>query len=363
MSLRVAFVSASFMVLGAACGGGGGTDVASQPAAAAPPPSGPSPQTPPPATSASGDLIWGVNGHPFTAYPDISIEDQVRLVVELGASQYRINMSGGTTPQQLDSVVSYAASRGVQVLPILQPPVSLDADSAEVIYRKSYDYAFGYAAYFKGRMPVWEIGNEMENYAIIKPCEMRDDGTQYPCEWGPAGGVGPLEYYGPRWAKVSAALKGMSDAVQQADPGALKAMGTAGWGHTGAFDRMQADGIRWDISVWHDYDKDNGWAMEKLARFGKPIWITEFNHPYGSRDGETAQAEGLAERINRYRTYREKYNVTAAHVYELLDEPYWNDFEAIMGLYKVERNSAGRWAPTGPKQAYTRMRDLIAKRS
>ena len=68
---------------------------------------------------------------------------------------------------------------------------------------------------------------------------MQDDGKQYDCAWGPAGGVGPLEYYGPRWQKVSAVLKGLSEGAAAADPAVLKAMGTAGWGHLGAFERRR----------------------------------------------------------------------------------------------------------------------------
>ena len=31
----------------------------------------------------------------------------------------------------------------------------------------------------------------METYAILKPCERQDDGVQYNCAWGLAGGVKP----------------------------------------------------------------------------------------------------------------------------------------------------------------------------
>ena len=129
-----------------------------------------------------------------------------------------------------------------------------------------------------GEVRVWELGNELENYAIIRPCEMRMDGTKYPCEWGPAEGSGPLHYYGPRWEKVSAALKGMSDGMIAVDPTIRKAMGTAGWGHTGAFELMQRDGIQWDISVWHLYGDDPEWAFKVLKGYGHPIWVTEFNN-------------------------------------------------------------------------------------
>ena len=48
------------------------------------------------------------------------------------------------------------------------------------LYSKSYSLAVSLASQFKDEIRVWELGNEMENYAIIKPCEMRDDGSRVP---------------------------------------------------------------------------------------------------------------------------------------------------------------------------------------
>ena len=153
-----------------------------------------------------------------------------------------------------------------------------------------------------------------------RPCEKRDDGTKYPCQWGPAGGVTALEYYGPRWAKVSAVLKGLSDGMTAADPTIRKAMGTAGWGHMGAFERMQRDGIQWDISVWHIYGEDPEWAFAKLAQFKRPIWVTEFDNPRGSQEDEQQQAAGISLMMSRLRALKDRYNVEAAYIYELMDE-------------------------------------------
>ncbi|TIP52118.1 MAG: hypothetical protein E5X56_34480, partial [Mesorhizobium sp.] len=85
--------------------------------------------------------------------------------------------------------------------------------------------------------------------AILMPCEMQDSGIQYNCSLGPAGGTETSDYFSPRWAKVSAVLRGLSDATIAVDATIRKAMGTAGWGHRAAFTRMLQDGIRWDISV------------------------------------------------------------------------------------------------------------------
>lgn len=312
------------------------------------------------AYAAAPDIIWGVNGHPFTAYPNITMEAQLDTVKGLGMTHYRVNLRPDGSTYDLDQLVKLAAQRGITILPILSVDASFEKDSADMIYHKSYQIARHLAKRYAGRIKVWELGNEYENFAIIQPCEMRDDGTQYPCEWGPAGGVGPLEYYGPRWAKVSAALRGMSDGAKAGDPTVLRAMGTAGWGHLGAFDRLAADGVEWDISVWHQYQPGNDEFMKHVASFGKPIWITEFNYGGGSTDGEAAQAAGLAEMMTRHREIRAPFGVQAVFIYELFDEPYWEGYESRMGLIHLEKDSRGLWRIGPPKKAYEAVRNLIA---
>jgi len=305
------------------------------------------------------DLIWGVNGHPLVSYPGVSLEEQVGLLAQLGASQYRVDISSVNQAAHLATLIEVADSRGITVLPVLIPPAKLDQD-AGTVYLQSRRYAEYYASRFPN-LKVWELGNEMENYAILQPCEIRDDGTVYNCEWGPAAGVTPLEYHGGRWSKVSAALKGMSDGIHAILPDAKRAIGTAGWGHVGAFERMVQDGIGWDITVWHHYGDDPEWGLSRIAKFGKPIWITEFNHPYGSKkDGVVGQARGLVATMKQFRALKKKHKVEAAHIYELLDETYWlPDFEAHMGLVYLNRDGKGQWRTTGKKPAFCAVKALI----
>ncbi|MDJ1157088.1 glycosyl hydrolase [Chelatococcus sp. SYSU_G07232] len=310
---------------------------------------------------ARADLMWGVNGHPLNSYPGVSFERQLDLVRDLGARSYRVDVGDTGRMEPLARLVEAARPRGIEILPILIPPVSLEREPAADIYRKSYDFARAFAERFKDDIPVWELANELENYALIKPCEIRDNGTKYPCEWGPPGGLWPLDYSGPRYAKVAAVLRGLSDGVRAAAPAAKRALGTAGWGHIGIFERLRQDGIEWDITVWHLYGEDPEWAFKELVKYGKPIWVTEFNHPYGSaRAGEQAQAEGLEKWMQRLRALSDRYRVAAAHIYELLDESYWGEsFEAHMGLVRLEKDPAGGWREGAPKAAYDAVKRTI----
>ena len=307
------------------------------------------------------DLMWGVNGHPFTSYPGVSIEQQLEYIRDLGMTSYRVNVESAGAAPALARLARAAKERGIAILPVVTPKYDLDKAAAEDLYAKARQLAVALISPLKDDIRVWELGNEMENYAIIQPCEQQDDGVQYNCAWGPAGGRTAVEYYGPRWAKVSAVLKGLSDGTVFVDPTIRKAMGTAGWGHTGAFARMQQDGIKWDISVWHMYGQDPEWAFKTLAAFNRPIWVTEFNNPGGSHTSTREQADGLVRAMTRLRQLQRAYKVEAAHVYELMDETYWApDYEAFMGLVGLVRRGSRGWMPGAPKPAFVAIKQLIA---
>lgn len=283
-------------------------------------------------------LIWGVNGHPFSAYPGVPYEAQLDLVRETGFTQYRVNLGDTNLFDAFDELLTLAERRHIGILPIIMPGADFEGESASHLHDVGFEQARAWARQFRGRIRVWELGNEFEIYAILRPCEMRDDGTQYPCEWGRAGGVGSDEYFGPRWAKVSAALSGLSRGLHEGDRRARGAMGTAGWGHLGAFERMKADGINWDITVWHDYPGVSEEYLGILHGYGKPIWITEFNSGNVDQSDE-ANGRDLMQRVAYYRNMRTRYRIEAAFIYELLDEPYWGDtYEARMGLYRLDRD-------------------------
>jgi len=307
------------------------------------------------------DILWGVNGHPFTAYPGVSFEQQLSYVKDLGMKSYRVNIPDIRFASDLARLVAEAKKHDIEILPIITPDLDLDRLSAKDLYTRSFDLAVALVSRFKNDIRVWELGNELENHAIIKACEMQDDGVQYNCSWGPAGGTGVLHYFSPRWEKVSSVLRGLSDGVIAVDPSLRKAVGTAGWGHTGAFLRMLQDGIQWDISVWHHYEGDPEEALKFLVRLNRPIWITEFNNPGGSEKGKQQQADGLVEMMAYIRRYKTIYNVEAAHLYELMDEPYWSpSFEAVMGLVGMVQDSHGKWIPDKPKPAYDAVKQFIA---
>jgi hypothetical protein len=303
-------------------------------------------------------LTWGVNGHPLTSYPGVPLETQLEHIRELGLTSYRVDIASTERLLDLQHLVREAKARGITVLPVITPSFEMDRESAEVLEKKAYGLAFALVSSFKGEIPVWELGNELESYAIIQPCEMQDDGKPYSCSYGPAGGVSVNEYFGPRWAKVSAVLKGLTRGARAADPNVKRAVGTAGWGHLGAFARMKADGIEWDISVWHMYGQNPEWAFKELVKYQRPIWVTEFNNPGGSKDGKEAQATGLRRQMALLQDLQASYDIEAAHIYELMDEPYWEGHEAYMGLVEMKKDEEGRWSTGSRKPAFEAVKSI-----
>lgn len=306
-------------------------------------------------SAANASVLWGVNGHPLTSYPGVTLAQQLDLVKGLGAKAYRVDVTSTTQMSRLAALIAAAKSRDIEILPILIPPIDFDKQSEAQLYSISKSFAEAFGRRFKNDIPVWELGNEYDIYALIRPCEMRDDGSHYPCRWGIAGGVGALDYYGPRYRRVLAALRGLSDGIHAVDPQAKRAIGSSGWGHVGIFQRFAEDGLNWDISVWHMYGQDPEWAFKEIARFGKPIWITEFN---GGANGN--QAATTAKWIHRIRQLAPIYHVTGAFYYELLDESYWGSgYEATSGLVHLVKDGHGGWRAGAPKPAYDAFKQAI----
>lgn len=300
-------------------------------------------------------VLWGINGHPLTSYPGVTFAQQLDLVKGLGAKAYRVDVTSTGQMDQLAKLIAAAKPRGIEILPILIPPIDFDKQSEAQLYSISRNFAEAFGRRFKNDIPVWELGNEFDIYALIHPCEMRDDGSHYPCRWGIAGGVGALDYYGPRYHRVLAALRGLSDGIHAVAPLAKRAIGSSGWGHVGIFPRFVEDGLNWDISVWHMYGQDPEWAFKMIAPLGKPIWITEFN---GGANGD--QAAETAKWIHRIRQLAPTYDVTGAFFYELLDESYWGKgYEATSGLVRLVKDGHGGWMAGPEKPAYAAFKHAI----
>src|SRR4029079_3714131 len=110
---------------------------------------------------------------------------------------------------------------------------------------------------------------------------------------------------------------------------------------------------------WILYGQDPEWAFKELVKYQRPIWVTEFNNPNGSKDGKEAQATGLTRAMSQLEDLQSSYPVEAAHIYELMDEPYWEDYEAHMGLVEVQKDASGEWSPGARKLAFDAVKTYL----
>lgn len=324
--------------------------------------------------SFAGELQWGVNGHPFVqeSYRDVPIETQLDWVRRLGARWYRSDWGGWAVEKdglfKVKHLVSEVKKRGIQVLPIIFPPVDLRNDSEEAIYRKSFDYARALVSELKADITFWELHNELDLFAMIRKGEKMTTGGIW--QWGDPDGDCLEHYEEGRYRKARAVLRGLADGVRAADASAVRIINSGGWLHYGFVQRLVSDGVPFEVLAWHWYSemgdianvRGNFNLLQRLCEFGKPIWITELNRRGGSlgENGEAAQAQSLRQTLTHFADLAKRYPLHAVFVYELFDEPYFgaDNPESHYGLIRVRKGSDGRWTVAEAKQAFNAMKDL-----
>jgi hypothetical protein len=88
--------------------------------------------------AATADFLWGVNGHPITAYPGVRIARQLDFIEDLGLKSYRVNISSEDNADDLAALVAAAKKRGIEMLPVITPQaVDLEKDSPDELYAKN----------------------------------------------------------------------------------------------------------------------------------------------------------------------------------------------------------------------------------
>jgi hypothetical protein len=317
---------------------------------------------------------WGVNGHPLNqaAYTDVSLGAQLDLVSELGASWYRCDVDAPVfrgAPARFDALVRAAEQRKINLLPILLP--SPNCRSAEATPQQIQNAAQAFAkdivSRYKGRITHWELGNEYDAYALIRQGEVMPGGKRWTWAGDPDGGS-PDDYDPGRCARAKAEIMGLYEGVKAADPSALTIVNTAGWLHYGFIDCLTRENpvIPFDILSWHWYSEMGDITsvqgrlnlVERLRRYGKPLWITEINRRDGSKGGKEAEEAGYITRdIARLAA---NPNIDGLFIYELLDEPYFGPAgESYYGLVSLKQDHNGRWQIAGKKKAFAAYRAVI----
>ncbi len=315
---------------------------------------------------------WGVNGHPMAqvGYRDVPIAAQLDLVAQLGARWYRCDWSQEGFEKDLarhEELAREAAHRGLRILPVIFPSVGARSDADPAAIRKaSFEFAKAVAAHFRGKVTHYELDNELDCVAMIHKGEVDRNGAEW--KWGDADGDKPEQFEEKRYAKVRAEMQGLSEGIRAGDPSARTIVDTAGWLHTGLFERLvREDKVPFDILGWHwysemgDMTKVRG-SIDMIARlkaYGKPTWITEIDRRDGSKGGKQQEhAEYLSSVARQMAVHPD---IAAFFVYELLDEPYFgaDNPESHYGLVELRQGAGGKWELGAKKAAFTALRDTL----
>ncbi|HWZ96011.1 MAG TPA: glycosyl hydrolase [Opitutaceae bacterium] len=317
---------------------------------------------------------WGMNGHPLNqaAYMDVSLEAQFDLLAELGAGWYRCDVDAPVfqaDPARFDALVRTAEKRKVKLLPILLP--SPNCQSEEATPKQIHDTARAFAkdivSRYKGRITHWELGNEYDTYALIRKGEVTQSGKRWTWDGDPDGNS-PDDFDPGRCARVKAEIMGLYEGVKAADPAALTIVNTAGWLHYGFIDRLVRENptVPFDILSWHWYSEMGDMTavqgrlnlVERLHRYGKPLWITEVNRRDGSKGAKEAEASAyMSGEIARLAA---NPGIDGLFIYELLDEPYFGpDGESDYGLVTLKQDHDGRWQIARRKKAFAAYQAMI----
>lgn len=302
-----------------------------------------------PASAATTITSWGVCGHPpaidDTSYPAAGVVDQLALAASLGVSYYRVDFllptldSASTDWSWYDAVVAAARSHGIQLMAILTVPDAIhDRDNAFIQSQVSM-----LVTRYAGQIPLYQIQNEMDGVCINGPGV---DGSSIN-DYNPS-------VYGPVRDRMAAICAG----VRASDSQAGRVVNMT-WKHTGFLQLLNNDGLQYEINGldWYWGMDDLIAVLEVINRFQqREILLTELNIADGTQSASEAdQASYIATAVQTLRSSAPD-KVHGVYVYELLDQPAWDDSQAHYGLVKV--NADGSWG--AHKQAFGTFSQIIA---
>lgn len=330
-------------------------------------------------------VALGFTGHPLTqpvySNSGISFDEQLKLIKDVGGEWYRFDVnapSSGADFTQMDLLVSKAQARGVQLLPILMPVLDREHDDLQTIYKKSHDAAVSFVSRYKSSIHVWELCNEQDIYAIHKA---GDRGWLLPTPHGDK----VSDYDPQRYAIAAALLHGLADGVHEADGSARRIINFGGWLHEGFLQKLQNDGIPYEIVGLHWYSNMGEitcpgqsapcpprsnypnviQTIESITR-GKPIWVTETNYmPTASNSADqnvAVENNYLVPTLKKYMEARSTYPFPVIIVYELLDEPNMAAVtERQSGTYSTVRTPDGKYSLGTAKPHYHALQSLFSR--
>lgn len=252
----------------------------------------------------SAGLAGGVQGHfpqqaPYAGVGAISPSTQMQLVRDLGGGEssnstmyYRTGLclhstqcyahlySDGQLATIVPELLRNASARGVRVLANIGVEGFIDLyQTPAAIENASFVYAAAIVRELRQLgVQHYELGNEEDNRCLL-------------------GGNGDkmTDYNQTKYRQHLGMMRGLCAGVRSADPEAVRVVSNAGWLHTGWFDMLERDGLEYEVLGTHWYSSMGAInctrqpgpgggvnVLAMLARYKRPIWITEADRSGGS---------------------------------------------------------------------------------
>jgi hypothetical protein len=288
------------------------------------------------AAPAGGDqFVLGICCHPkYTRLMPIDWDGMFRWVKGCGATLCRIDWAADWETN--DAIASAAAAADVELLPVLFPPAPAE-DTEQAWYAAARAYGEECGRRYGEQVRHFELNNERDLRCM----------TKFP-NGGDRDGALASDYDPEKYAPVRGMLRGLAEGLRASQPQCLRMIDTGGWLHFGFIDLLVRDNVPFDILAWHWYSEMRDMTqpiesysgsyvvLDRLATYGRPVWITEGNVRNGTlANTEGEQAQYLVETIRRL---RDTGKVGCYVTYELFDEPeiIWAGGEAYYGIVHCE---------------------------
>lgn len=273
---------------------------------------------------------WGVSAHANTSsavYPRHQLTAQLDKAKSLGIGLYRTNLSPRYDPVRqsydwsyLDEVVEGAYARGMKVYLVLLADANNDSELPHDAQGRPDFFAYGRAVaeHYRGKVAYYQLANELE----------RD------CIRGEAYDGDQPSHYDDRYFKVRDFIRAFGDGIRAGDPDAKRAL-NIGWLHTGFLQRLNSDGVKWEVTGYDWYREVDPMMSVLNILQGFPqqeILIAESNRNEGSLNGKEAEQAAYITQVANEVYHRAPSKVRGYLVYELLDQSNIAGGEGSYGL-------------------------------
>lgn len=284
-------------------------------------------------------FVWGINGHPLTqeAYKQATWDEQVLFLEELGVKSYRLDVPLNTNgvirhEVKFKQFVKQLNKSGITIFPVVFPKFNRNEDDSTVVYTALFNEGKLFCQKYYQSLDVIEVGNELE-IGLLKQ-KGTTDGTK-------AGHYDLMKSRKLMWN-----LAAFIDGVKSVKPSIRVSLSLA-WTHWYYLELLENYKVNYDIIGYHWYDnmgditnvvKPYGDFLPGLvAKYGKEIWITEFNIYKGTLNRSVEKQDLYL--VNSLSKILQQGIVSGFFFYELFDEPVFKlkaPQEAYYGLLKKD---------------------------